>query len=117
MKAADWLSALHREARSRAYITRLDILDQSRRMLKARLYIAPDLFVEVYHNDRFDTTNLVLLYGGQRIFARDQLGGLWHRHDAGAAHVHNTSAEGRRSVDLVEFLDEAEAVLASMGLP
>jgi hypothetical protein len=75
MKVTQWLDALHREARSRAYIIRLDILDQSRTMLKARLYISPDLFVQVYHNDRFDTTNLVLLYGGQRIYARDQLGG------------------------------------------
>jgi len=27
-------------------------------MLKARLYITPDLFVQVYRNERFDTTPL-----------------------------------------------------------
>jgi len=117
MTVAFWLNALHQEAGSRAYITRLDILDQSRTMLKARLYISPDLFVQVYRNDRFDTTNLVLLYGGRRIYARDQLGGRWHRHTTTAPQVHDTSAEGRRSVQLTEFLDEVEAILAAMGLP
>lgn len=117
MKVTQWLNALHREAESRAYISRLDILDQSRTMLKARLYISPDLFVQVYRNDRFDTTNLVLLYGGRRTYARDQVGGRWHRHTTAAPHVHDISAEGRRSVELAEFLDEVEAVLAAMGLP
>ena len=117
MNVAQWLDALHQEAQRRAYILRLDILDHSRSMLKARLYVSPDLFVQVYRNDRFDTTNLVLLYGGRRIYARDQLGGQWHRHEAMAPHVHDTSVEGRRSVELAEFLDEVESVLAAMGLP
>ena len=109
--------ALRREAQSRAYIFRLDILDHSRNMLKARLVISPDLFVQVYRNDLYDTTNLVVLYGGRRLYARDQLGGRWHRHSAEAPDVHDTSADGSRAVELAEFLDEAEAVLAAMGLP
>jgi hypothetical protein len=117
MKLAHWLDALHQEAGGRAYIIRLDILDQSRTMLKARLYISPDLFVQVYRNDHFDTTNLVLLYGGQRLCARDQAGGRWHRHTAIAPHIRDTSAEGQRPVELAEFLDEVEAILAAMGLP
>ena len=56
MKVEHWLDALHREAQSRAYILRLDILDHSQRMLKARIYISPDLFVQVYRNDLYDTT-------------------------------------------------------------
>jgi len=117
MNVAQLLPALHREARSRAYIRRLDALDQSQTMLKARLYISPALFVQVYRNDRFDTANLVLIHNGQRIYARDQLGGVWHRHTTAAPHLHDTSAEGRRPVDLSEFLDEVEAVLTTMGLP
>ena len=104
MSITHWLDALRREAGSRAYIGRLDILDQSRTMLKVRLFVSPDLFVQVYRNDRFDTTNLVLLYGGQRIYARDQVGGRWHRHTAAAPYVHDISADGRRPVELAEFL-------------
>jgi hypothetical protein len=117
MKVEGWFDALRREAQSRAYILRLDVLDHSRNVLKARLVISPDLFVQVYRNDLYDTTNLVVLYGGRRIYGRDQLGGRWHRHTAEAPDVHDTSADGSRSVELAEFLDEAEAVLAAMGLP
>jgi hypothetical protein len=117
MKVTQWLDALHREIGNRPYIVRLDILDSSQSMLKARLYLSPDLFVQVYRNDRFDTTNLVLLYGGQRMYARDQVGGQWHRHKAAAPNIHDTSGEGQRSVELDEFLDEVEVILAEMGLP
>jgi len=117
MNVAQLLSALHREARNRAYIRRLDVLDQSKTMLKARLYVSHGLFVQVYRNDRFGTTNLALIHNGQRIYARDQLGGVWHRHTTTAPHLHDTSAEGRRPVDLSEFLDEVEATLTTIGLP
>jgi len=117
MNVPELLLALHREAENRAYIVRLNVLDQSVTMLKARLYVSPDLFVQVYRNDHFDTTNLVLIHNGRRLYARDQLSGVWHRHTAVAPHVHDTSAEGRRPITLSEFLDEVETVLAAMDLP
>jgi len=117
VNVADWLSALHQEAQSRAYLSQLVVLDQSASLLKARLYIAADLFVQVYRNDRFDTTNLVLMHNEQRLYARDQLAGVWHRHAPAAPEAHDTSADGRRPVSLAEFLDEVEDVLAALGLP
>lgn len=117
MNITDLTTALHQEIRNRAYITRLDVLDQTTNVLKARLYISPNLFVQVYRNDRFDTTNLVLIYNGQRIYARDQLNGVWHRHTAAAPHLYDTSSEGCQQITLSEFINEVEAMLASMGLP
>jgi hypothetical protein len=117
MNVADLLVALRQEVRRRAYFSRLEVLDQTATLLKARLYISPDLFLQVYRNDHFDTTNQVLIHNGQRIYARDQLGGVWHRHTTTAPDWHDTSAEGIRPVNLSEFLDEVETVLASMGLP
>ena len=108
MNVERWFDALRREAQSRAYILRLDDLDHSRSMLKAWLYILPDLFVQVYRNDLYDTTNLVMLYGGRRLYARDQLGGRWHRHRAEEPDVHDTSADGSRAVELAEFLDKSK---------
>jgi len=86
-------------------------------LLKARLYILPELFVQVYRNDSYDTTNLVLIHNGQRLYARDQLGHVWHRHTAAAPQHHDHSADGCRAVNLSEFLDEVESVLSSIGLP
>lgn len=117
MNVTDLLKALHSEARRRAYVERLVVLDHSSSLLKARLYISVDLFIQVYRNDRFDTTNLVLMHNEQRVYARDQLGGVWHRHTAAAPQAHDTSAAGREAVSLAEFLNEAEDVLAALGLP
>jgi hypothetical protein len=117
VSASELLLAIHEEAAARAYVARVEVLDQSRAMLKVRLYVAPDLYIQLYRNDRFDTTNFVLVYGGRRLYARDQLGGRWHRHTSGAPEAHDTSPEGSRPVALAEFLDEAESVMAAIGLP
>ena len=117
MNAADLLRSLQHEARRRAYFTRVEVLDQSVSLVKARLHIAPALFVQAYRNDSFDTTNLALIHNGERLYARDQLDGQWHRHAAIAPLQHDTAPDGRRPATLTEFLDEVEAVLAALGLP
>ncbi len=50
------LAALHQAAQTRAYVTRLDLLAVGRAILKARLYLKPDLSAQVYRN-KFQTTN------------------------------------------------------------
>ena len=117
MSATELVAVLQIEGRRRTYARRLDLLEQTPSLLKARLYITDDLFVQVYRNDRFDTTNLVLIHNGQRLYGRDQLGGVWHRHIHTAPHVYDTGLDARRPVTLPEFLDEVESVLATMGLP
>lgn len=117
MNVPTLLTALHQAVRDRAYFTQLVISDQSRSVLKARLYISPSLFVQIYRNDRFDTTNLVLIHNERRIFGRDQLSGEWHRHPVNDPASHDVSDEGQRGVPLEEFLDEIEAILSDLGLP
>jgi hypothetical protein len=117
MNVAQLSAALHNEAARRAYLRRVEILDQSANLIKARLHIAPDLFVQVYRNDRFDTTNFALIYNSQRVFARDQVGGIWHRHTTALPEAHDASLEGRRPAELPQFLDEVESILAALGLP
>lgn len=110
------LAELDRVANTRRYIASVEILDLGRMMLKARLYIDRELFVQVYRNDRFHTTNFVLIQAGRRIFARDELGGVWHRHPGADPEFHDASAEGRRPVTLEEFMDEVEQVIDELGL-
>jgi len=90
------LAELDEVCESRGYIARVEILDLGKMMLKARLYLDPGLFVQIYRNDRFNTTNFVLIQAGRRIFARDELDGVWHRHPVADPDFHNMSAEGRR---------------------
>ncbi len=117
MNSADLATSLHQQTSQRAYIRQLAILEQSANLIKARLYISSDLFVQIYRNDHFDSTNLVLIHNQQRIYGRDHLGGVWHRHTTNAPHEHDTSNKGRQATTLAEFLDEVELILARMNLP
>jgi len=110
------LAALHQAAQTRAYVTRLDLVALGRAILKARLYLKPDLFVQVYWNDKFQTTNLVLIHAGKRIYARDELAGAWHRHPVRDTDLHDRSPEGQRGVSLKEFLDEMEQIVTDLDL-
>jgi len=117
MKAADLPAALGTELKRRKYFVRMDVLEQTLSLVKMRLYISPDLFVQIYRNDQYQTTNLALIYNGQRLYARDELDGHWHRHTYRAPEEHDTSKEGKRPVEITEFLDEVERVLAELDLP
>lgn len=117
MNAADLPATLGTELKRRKYYVRMDVLEQTLSLAKIRLYISPHLFVQVYRNDRYQTTNLALIHNGQRLFARDELDGRWHRHKADTPEKHDISKEGRRSVEISEFLDDVEQVLAALDLP
>jgi hypothetical protein len=117
MNAADLPATLGEELKRRKYFMRMDVLDQTASLVKIRLYITPDLFVQIYRNDRYQTTNLVLIHNNQRLYARDELDGQWHRHTHLAPEEHDTSKEGQKPVEVSEFLDEVEKVLASLNLP
>jgi hypothetical protein len=117
MKAEQLPAIAGTEFERRKYFVRMDVLEQTLSLVKIRLYISPDLFVQIYRNDRYKTTNIALIHNGQRLYARDELDGRWHRHAHRKPEGHDRSREGRRSVDLSEFLDEVEQVLASLDLP
>jgi len=117
MNADDLPATLGKELERRKYFVRMDILDQTASLAKVRLYITPDLFVQIYRNDRYQTTNLVLIHNNKRLYARDELDGHWHRHTHLAPEEHDTSEEGQKPVEASEFLDEVENVLAALDLP
>jgi hypothetical protein len=75
MKAEDLPATVGVELKRRKYFVRMDVLDQTLSLVKIRLYISPDLFVQIYRNDRYQTTNLALVHNGQRLYARDELDG------------------------------------------
>ncbi len=117
MKASDLPATLGTELKRRKYFVRMDVLEQTLSLVKIRLYISSDLFVQVYRNDRYQTTNFALIHNGQRLYARDELDGNWHRHTHRAPEEHDTTKEGKRPVEISEFLDEVEKVLAKFDLP
>ena len=117
MTVADLHADLQAEFKRRKYFVDLIVLEQTLSLLKAHLLVSADLFVQVYRNDQFHTTNLALIHNGQRLFARDELDGHWHRHTLASPEEHDTSSDGCKPVTLAEFLDEVEQVLAALDLP
>lgn len=117
MNASDLSIELLLEAQRRPYILRLDVLELTPSLIKARLFISPDLFVQVYRNDLYDSTNFVLIYNQRRIYGRDQLGSVWHRYSVSRPEAHDKSELGRQAVTVEAFLNEVEAILAELGLP
>ena len=117
MNVSDFASDAQREYKRRKYFVDLEILEQTRSVIKARLSISAGLFVQVYRNDPYQTTSLALIYNGSRLFARDEVDGRWHRHNYSTPDAHDFSTEGQRAVSLSEFLDEAEKILSELDLP
>ena len=117
MDVASLVDDLQQEISHRPYILQLEVLDQTPHLLKVRLHIAPELFVQIYRNDQYNTTNLALVHIGRRIYGRDQLGSSWHRHSGIRPDQHDKSKAGRKIMTLAGFLDEVEAELAQRGLP
>jgi len=95
---------------------RIEILDLTRSLIKARLYLRQDLFIQVYHNDRSQITNLLIVLEGQRVFARDQIRGVWHRHPFQNPAEHDTGPDGQRAVTFLEFIEEARQLLIEAKL-
>jgi hypothetical protein len=117
MNAADLPAIAGKELKRRKYFVRMDVFEQTLSLVKIRLHITPSLFVQIYRNDRYQTTNLALIHNSQRLYARDELDGHWHRHTHLKPEEHDTSRDGKRSVEISEFLDEVENVLAALDLP
>jgi len=101
----------------RAYppIDSIQIIVQSRLIIKARVYITPDLFLQIYRNDRFQTTNFALILGQQRIFGRDERDGQWHRHPSSNPNLHDDSTEGRKPTTLHDFWLETVRIINELG--
>ncbi len=67
MNISDIAHYLRYESGRRKYIIRSEILNQSTSLIKARIFIAPETFIQVYRNDLFNTTNFALIHNSQRI--------------------------------------------------
>ena len=52
-----------------------------------RIQVAPDAFIEAFHNDRTGTTAYALIRQGRRVFGADNTGG-WHVHPLDNPEIH-----------------------------
>lgn len=116
MKKVDLLDELRMAERRIWFVQRLADLEQTDDMLKARLEIQPDLFVQVYFSESTGRLQMALIQGRQRLFGRDNEGGHWHVHPFGAAAQHRPIEPETSPQPLARFLVEVEQILMTHDL-
>ena len=116
MRISDRIRKIESAARRYAFIRRVVKVDETYYSVKYRLHVAPDLFVQLYFNERSGTVGLVLVHHRQRIYGRDCEAGRWHRHPVDDPDMHDTSPEGARTVKVEEFLAEVQDILVKANL-
>ena len=116
MTADDVERDIQRIATEWAFIQDVKTVDKAENMIKMRLHVDTDCFIQVYANTQKQIFSYVLVLNRSRIFGRDCEGGLWHRHPHQAPDQHDFSPEGQRAVSFSEFLSEAQQVLQEEDL-
>ena len=110
-----WLEA--QDALARVwFVQTLEETERTDRTLSLRLYIRPDLFVQVFAGDLSGSLYLALIEGEQRIFGIDREAGVWHAHPYDAPHTHTPLPEGLGPKPLLEFLSRVEELLLQQDL-
>lgn len=116
MNTVDSLTTEIREILKEKAVQDVKVLDQQRNILKVRLYLVDDLFVQVYRNDMTNNTSFSLIFEDERLYGRDEIEGHWHRHPFEDPSLHNGKGNGNREVTLGEFYREILEILTKEGI-
>jgi hypothetical protein len=116
MQIADRIRESETAARRYPFVRQIIKIDETYYSVKYRLTVAPDLFIQLYFNERSGTAGLVLVYRRERLYGRDCESGGWHCHPIEDPAVHDASPEGRRAVSVDEFLGEVQDILVRENL-
>lgn len=98
------------------FVQTLEETERTDHTLSFRLYIRPDLFVQVFAGELTGSLYLALIEGEQRIFGLDRIAGAWHVHPFNAPHTHTSLPEGLGPRPLLEFLARVEELLLQQDL-
>ncbi|ETR68148.1 MAG: hypothetical protein OMM_10829 [Candidatus Magnetoglobus multicellularis str. Araruama] len=67
------------------------LLEKTQSILKARLEIEKDAFIQIYVNAKKNKRSYTLIINNQRTFSKDCIYGTWHMHPFQKPHYHDTS--------------------------
>lgn len=87
-KLTQFENRVRQEATSNFPETPLTITERQRYLLKIRIELGQETFIDVFYNPKNERTDFSLIQNNRRIFGYDNLGG-WHRHptEDPASHV------------------------------
>lgn len=93
---------------SKSYkIDELKILEKTKSLIKGKLYIFEDIYIQIYVNVRKPKKSFALVLNDKRIFGKDYIFGQWHLHPFENPEFHDESEKGREFVTIKEFVEDA----------
>ncbi len=101
---------------SRKWIIGYRTLVLTKNTVKVRLSIRENLYIDLYFNQQYGTTNYTLILDDERIYGRDCYDGKWHLHPYKDPAKHDTSEKGKKALTIEELVDEVEGILAKLNL-
>jgi hypothetical protein len=61
-------------------ILHLRVIEKSKSILKLKIFITEEIFIQFYVNIKRDKKNLVLIFNDKRIYGKDFVNDRWHIH-------------------------------------
>ena len=95
---------------------KIDILDMTTSVLKVRLVIDTDIYIQIYENVRKPKASYTLIIGNNRFYGRDMRESFWHRHPIDDPEIHDDSEEASRLITISEFVQEVKEILIQKEL-
>ncbi len=101
---------------SRKWIAGYKTLILIKNTVKVRLTVSENLYIDLYFNQRYGTTNYALILENERIYGRDCYDGKWHLHPYEDPSKHVASENGKGSLSIEDFVNEVEEILTKLSL-
>lgn len=102
------LQAIAKDSR----ITELKIIEKTKSVLKARLFVSEDIFIQIYVNLKRPKRSYALVINDSRVFGKDYLFEEWHPHPFESPGRHDVSGKAKQPVAIEDFVEEALFILS-----
>lgn len=93
-------------------ITELKIIEKTKSILKVRLFVSEDIFIQIYVNLKRPKISYALIINDSRIFGKDYLFEEWHLHPFESPGKHDVSEKAKQPVAIEDFVEEALFILS-----
>ena len=98
-----------------SFFDRVEIIHETNSILKARIFVNPFLFIQIYNNSKMIKQSFTLILENNRIFGWDYYKNSWHYHpfDNPELHIPHPPAGGTTFED---FISECKKIIIENNL-
>ena len=104
------------ETVAKLYSLRAEILARTKNAVKVKVPITENIYIQFYYNQETGTKNYVLIGWNRRLFGRDCISSVWHKHPFENPEDHDFSEDGKREISISDFFEEVFKLLKENNL-